>query len=114
MNTMRAFLAVGLWLGASSLRAFGGLFFSQTFAEGFQNAGAIPDGLRSGWNDTRPVSGSSGVWQTTDVQVTLHLSGGYNGDLYAYLTHGDGFAVLLNRVGVGQAQGDAWDMPTLA
>jgi hypothetical protein len=35
------------------------------------------------------------------VTVTLNISGGYNGDLYAYLSHGPGFAVLLNRVGVG-------------
>ena len=33
--------------------------------------------------------------------MTLNLSGGYNGDLYGYLTHGDGFIVLLNRVGQG-------------
>ena len=35
----------------------------------------------------------------TDVSVTFDISGGYNGDLYAYLSHGDGFAVLLNRAG---------------
>ena len=37
----------------------------------------------------------------TALTVTLNVSGGYNGDLYAYLSHGSGFAVLLNRVGVG-------------
>lgn len=37
----------------------------------------------------------------TALTVTLNVSGGYNGDLYAYLSHGAGFAVLLNRVGVG-------------
>ena len=31
--------------------------------------------------------------------MTLNLSGGWNGDLYAYLVHNSGFAVLLNRVG---------------
>jgi len=37
----------------------------------------------------------------TDVTVTLDISGGYNGDLYAYLAGGNGgFAVLLNRTGV--------------
>jgi subtilisin-like proprotein convertase family protein len=35
----------------------------------------------------------------TDIAVTLDIAGGFNGDLYAYLSHGDGFAVLLNRVG---------------
>jgi hypothetical protein len=35
-----------------------------------------------------------------DVNVTLQLNGGWNGDLYAYLVHPGGFAVLLNRPGV--------------
>lgn len=39
----------------------------------------------------------------TALTVTLSISGGYNGDLYAYLSHGSGFAVLLNRVGVGSS-----------
>ena len=62
----------------------------------------------NGLSEKVAVSGAGGVWNITDVQVTLHLTGGYNGDLYAYLVHGDGFAVLLNRVGVGLAQGDAF------
>src|SRR5271154_2386536 len=37
----------------------------------------------------------------TKVTVTLNISGGFNGDLYAYLAGpGTGFAVLLNRPGV--------------
>jgi prepilin-type N-terminal cleavage/methylation domain-containing protein len=31
--------------------------------------------------------------------VSVELSGGWNGDLYAYLVHATGFAVLLDRVG---------------
>jgi subtilisin-like proprotein convertase family protein len=35
-----------------------------------------------------------------DVNVTLNISGGYNGDLYGYLVSPDGaLAVLLNRTG---------------
>jgi hypothetical protein len=37
----------------------------------------------------------------SDVSVSFNVSGGWNGDLYAYLSHGSGMAVLLNRVGVG-------------
>jgi len=33
------------------------------------------------------------------VTVGLQVSGGWNGDLYAYLSHGDSLVVLLNRVG---------------
>jgi hypothetical protein len=37
------------------------------------------------------------------VSVRLNLTGGYNGDLYGYLTHDTGFAVLLNRVGLSSS-----------
>jgi subtilisin-like proprotein convertase family protein len=35
----------------------------------------------------------------TDISVSIVISGGWNGDLYAYLSHGSDYAVLLNRVG---------------
>ncbi|TAL05897.1 MAG: PEP-CTERM sorting domain-containing protein [Verrucomicrobia bacterium] len=57
----------------------------------------IPDGNLAGWSDTRVIGGISGT--ISDVNVSLNLSGGNNGDLYAYLVHSSGFAVLLNRVG---------------
>jgi subtilisin-like proprotein convertase family protein len=58
----------------------------------------IPDGDINGLADTRTLSGMTGS-QITDVNVTLNISGGYNGDLYGYLVHSSGFAILLNRVG---------------
>jgi subtilisin-like proprotein convertase family protein len=58
----------------------------------------IPDGSLVGWSTTVNLSGAPS--QISDVNVTLNLSGGWNGDLYAYLVHDTGFAVLLNRVGV--------------
>lgn len=64
---------------------------------GFAASGVIPDGNLAGWSDTRTLSGLSGL--VSDVNVDLTLSGGNNGDLYAYLVHSSGFAVLLNRVG---------------
>jgi hypothetical protein len=104
------FLAIGLLLLA--LAPLARADFSGTFgpsSPGWQNGGVIPDGSFVGWSDTRAVSGLAGA--ITDVTVTLNLSGGWNGDLYAYLTHGDGFAVLLNRVGrsgtSGLGYGDA-------
>ena len=57
----------------------------------------IPDGSPVGLARTLSVSGQSGT--IGDVQVTLNISGSDNGDIYAYLEHGNGFAVLLNRVG---------------
>jgi len=69
----------------------------ETYSSGFQNGGIIPDNNLSGWADTRTVTGSGG--SISDLSVTLSLSGGWNGDLYAYLVHDTGFTVLLNRVG---------------
>jgi len=58
---------------------------------------AIPDNNLNGVSDTRTVV--SEIFSITGVRVTLNISGGFNGDYYAYLTHDSGFAVLLNRVG---------------
>jgi alpha-tubulin suppressor-like RCC1 family protein/subtilisin-like proprotein convertase family protein len=57
----------------------------------------IPDGSLSGLASTINLSGLSAP--VGNVEVELNISGTYNGDLYAYLTHGSGFTVLLNRVG---------------
>jgi subtilisin-like proprotein convertase family protein len=77
--------------------------FNFTYNTGFQNGQVIPDGSLTGWSDTRVVSGQAG--NITSVSVGLNLSGGWNGDLYAYLVHDSGFAVLLNRVGRTDANG---------
>jgi subtilisin-like proprotein convertase family protein len=61
----------------------------------------IPDNDPNGYQDIRTVTDIPGV--ITDVNVILDISGGYNGDLYVWLSHGSGLAVLLNRVGVSSA-----------
>ncbi len=60
----------------------------------------IPDGNANGYQNSQTLSGF-GIQESyiTDVNVRLNISGGYNGDLYVYLTHSSGFSVLLNRVG---------------
>ncbi len=58
---------------------------------------SIPDNDPSGISSTKTFS--SGITFMSNLKVTLQISGDYNGDLYAYLTHGSGFTVLLNRVG---------------
>jgi subtilisin-like proprotein convertase family protein len=92
-------VAVFLLALATSARAD---FTFNSSSPGWQNGGVIPDGPLTGWSDTRTIS-MPGMTSIQDVNVTLNLSGGWNGDLYAYLTHGDGFAVLLNRVGRGES-----------
>jgi len=65
----------------------------------------IPDGSASGLASTINVSLPGGQIVAGSLSVTLNVSGTYNGDLYAYLTHGSGFAVLLNRVGSSATDG---------
>lgn len=66
---------------------------------------AIPDNDDVGLTDSRAVS-VPGMMGIESVAVTLDLTGGWNGDLYAYLVHGSGFSVLLNRPGRSLASPD--------
>jgi subtilisin-like proprotein convertase family protein len=61
--------------------------------------GNIPDGNPVGLMEQFSVSGLSG--SIGDISISLDITGGFNGDLYAYLAGPQGqLAVLLNRVGV--------------
>jgi len=60
---------------------------------------AIPDNNPSGYVSTIAVSGLETLLSSVNVQ--LNLSGGYNGDLYAYVTYDGQLVTLLNRVGTG-------------
>ncbi len=69
-----------------------------TFSSGTLNT-VIPDANPVGITASTTTAGLSGV--ITNVSVNLNITGGFNGDLYAYLAGPVGqFAVLLNRVGV--------------
>jgi hypothetical protein len=57
----------------------------------------IPDANPTGISSTFNASGLGSV--ITDVNVTFTVSGGYNGDLYAYLSYNGTLVPLLNRVG---------------
>lgn len=97
-NTLKAMalaLLVGLMTTAPAMAATQ----SYSFNSGFENGGVIPDGSITGWSDTRQIEDWGSGFTITDVTVSLHISGGFNGDLYGYLAHDTGFAVLLNRVG---------------
>ena len=67
----------------------------------FVNGTEVPDNNANGWVDSRTLSGLNGT--VSGLAVTLDLTGGWNGDLYAYVQYGSGFTVLLNRVGVAEA-----------
>ena len=86
--TMLALLGLGLF--------FSGSVRGQSFTNNANTA--IPDGNPVGYVSTLTVSGLTNV---SSIQVTLDITGGFNGDLYAYLVGPNGgFAVLLNRSGV--------------
>jgi len=75
--------------------------WSQTLTTNLVNSTvtAIPDGSPVGVMEQFTVSGLGG--SISNVQVTLDITGGFNGDLYAYLVNPQGqLAVLLNRPGV--------------
>ena len=59
----------------------------------------IYDATPSGVSSSLQVSGELG--SLTSVAVTLNVSGGFNGDLYAYLSYNGTLVTLLNRVGTG-------------
>ena len=61
---------------------------------------AVPDANPVGLISTLTVGGMTG--NTINLTVNLDLTGGFNGDLYAYLVSPTGtMVVLLNRVGIG-------------
>jgi subtilisin-like proprotein convertase family protein len=57
---------------------------------------AIPDGDLNGIS-SQLLAGLPGT--ITDVNVTLTIAGGFNGDFYGYLLHNNTSAILLNRAG---------------
>jgi hypothetical protein len=61
---------------------------------------AIPDGTPIGYQTTLHIADGLDV---ANVTVTLNVTGGYAGDLYAYLTHDGYTAVLLDRIGTSES-----------
>ncbi len=57
----------------------------------------IPDGDLNGIQSSQTLTGLPNF--INDVNVTFTISGGFNGDFYAYLLHNSTSAILLNRVG---------------
>ncbi|MFO1488989.1 MAG: PEP-CTERM sorting domain-containing protein [Verrucomicrobiota bacterium] len=107
MKTLRSIIIAVITGAAISASAD---TYSFNFTNNFANGGVIPDGNLTGWSVTRALSGITDL-AITDVNVSLNISGGFNGDLYAYLAHDSGFSVLLNRPGrpdgFGFGYGDA-------
>jgi hypothetical protein len=57
----------------------------------------VPDNSALGLSDARQLN--TDIASITAVTVTLRIAGGWAGDLFAYVVHNSGYAVLLNRIG---------------
>jgi subtilisin-like proprotein convertase family protein len=102
MNSKSIFLAgsISVFFLALGGRASAG---PMTLSTSFSSSLVIPDNDPTGVADTRVLS-MPGVNDILSLQVSIDIGGGFNGDYYAYLRHGDsGFAVLLNRPGLAAA-----------
>jgi subtilisin-like proprotein convertase family protein len=99
MTSFKALALAIATLAAVTVRAEEPVVQNYWFNSGFADSGNIPDGNIIGWSDARVIDDWSEGLVISDVKVTLSILGGYNGDLYAYLAHESGFAVLLNRAG---------------
>ena len=89
-----SFLLAGLALGLVAT-ASASVYYNGT-------GGTILDGSE---NPLRQTITSTDVGTISAVSLVFNLSGGYNGDLYGYLTYNDGSSektqILLNRLGGG-------------
>jgi subtilisin-like proprotein convertase family protein len=93
-NMNRLIMTVGVALAAQG--AWGQISYTNG------TSAAIPDGNPVGYTESIDVSGLNGA--IGDVAITLDVTGGFNGDLYAYLLSPDStMAVLLNRVGLSES-----------
>jgi subtilisin-like proprotein convertase family protein len=84
----------------SALALAAGPRASAAISETYDFAGlnlAVPDGNPAGLANTQTIV--SNIVSIESVEVSLNLTGAFNGDLFAYLVHDAGFAVLLNRPG---------------
>jgi len=101
MQTWLAGIVVGVSLNASAAYDYSwtvNAAIPDANRSGFANHQTITDGLQGNNLPVNPIIASV-------VGVTLSLSGGWNGNLYAYLRYetgaGVGFSTLLNQVGTG-------------
>lgn len=63
----------------------------------FAVGSTVPDNSGIGLTDRQEIS--TPLAYLTSVTVHLSMTGGWSGDMYAYIAHASGFSVLLNRPG---------------
>jgi subtilisin-like proprotein convertase family protein len=85
-------------LAAALIFATASTFAVTPIAYNWTGSQIVPDNNDSGVAFSFNISAGEPL-VITNVTVDLNIAGGWNGDLYAYLSHGSGFSVLLNRIG---------------
>jgi subtilisin-like proprotein convertase family protein len=91
--------SLGVILGVLGALAVTPLSFAATtWTQTWNISTLIPDNDAGGFSDSRAVS-TPEITEIQSVTVNLNFTDGWNGDLYAYVVHDSGFAVLLNRAG---------------
>jgi len=99
MSALQKFIALGRLLALIAAMTLAQRVDGTLFQSGTLDL-LVPDNNLAGISSTINIS-SAPFTTVTDVNVRLNISGGYNGDLYVYLTHDGATAVLLNRIGTG-------------
>ena len=107
LGTSVAAMALG-----ASLVGHASIYTFTPSGDGVYTAGASGLGQVIPDNDATGVAYALNFWtaglQISDIRISLNISGGWNGDLYAYLAHGSDYAVLLNRVGASTSGADGY------
>jgi hypothetical protein len=98
---MNSFKLIPALLLGCSISARANIIYDNNFNGAFANGAYIPPGSLTGWSDSETISGESGV--ISSLTVNLNITGGYNGNLYGYLSYDGVLVTLLNRVGVGSS-----------
>ena len=114
LKVVLAALAVGIVFG-SGPSASAAL---SNFSNG--GSGTLYTGSGSSLNQVIPDNTPAGVAYSlnfgtaglsiSDINVSFQTSGGYNGDIYAYLSHGSQIAVLLNQITGTAANGSGFNI----
>ncbi len=95
---MKSLLTPAARVLAALLLTSSGLHAAATMTVDWTVNSTIPDNNPTGLADTRTITDSP-IGFITSIEVRFQTSGGWNGDLYAFLSHDSGFSVLLNRPG---------------
>ena len=107
LGTSVAVMALGV-----SLVGHAGIYNFTPSGGGVYTAGASGLGQIIPDNDATGVAYALNFGATaltiSDIKISLNISGGWNGDLYAYLAHGSDYVVLLNRVGASTSGADGY------